>query len=33
MPASIVFLWFGVPVIYVLLALAYFYLSKDEEGA
>ncbi len=32
-PASVVFLWVGVPVIYVLLAVAYFYLSKEEEGA
>lgn len=31
MPASVAFLWFGVPVIYVLLAIGYFYLSKEEE--
>ncbi len=32
MPGSIVFLWFGIPVLYVVLAAAYFFLSKDEEG-
>ncbi len=32
MPASIVSLWFGIPVVYVALALVYFFLSKDEEG-
>jgi len=31
MPASVAFLWFGVPVIYVLLAIGYFYLSREEE--
>ncbi len=33
MPGSIVFLWVGIPILYVILALAYFFLSKDEEGA
>ncbi len=33
MPASIVFLWFGIPVVYVALALVYFLFSKDEEGS
>ncbi len=33
MPASIVALWVGVPVLYVVLALIYFFFSKDEEGA
>ena len=33
MPGSIVFLWVGIPILYVILALVYFFLSKDEEGA